>query len=276
LSAESHSFKAVTFDLWETLLFESYGANAMRSATRSRNVAKTLNKLGINTSLDQATSALNETVNELLKIWDRNKDITHLDQLQYVVKFASNGKVKLKKEWISELSSAYISSLFEIPPYLNPDALEVLQWLKNENIRIGIICNTGMMPGFGLRRFLSQIGIAEFFDQMTFSDEVGIRKPDPKIFHQTARELKTKPCETIHIGDNLKTDIWGAKNAEYKAIHLSSKEGHDRQAENDPKSLVSRSRNLGNLSTAPIAPDKAVSSLVMAIRAIKELETRPA
>jgi len=276
LSAESHSFRAVTFDRWETLLFESNGASATRSATRSRNVAKTLNKLGINISLDQATSALNETVDELLRIWDRNKDVTHLDQLQYVVEFASRGKVKLKKEWIPELSSAYISSLFEIRPYLNPDALKVLQWLKKENMRIGIICNTGITPGFGLRRFLSQIGIAEFFDQMTFSDEVGIRKPDPKIFHQTARKLKTKPCETIHIGDNLKTDVWGAKNAGYKAIHLSSKEGHDRQAENDPKSLVSRSRNLGNLSTAPITPDKAVSSLVMAIRAIKELETRPA
>lgn len=274
MSTNYTRFKAATFDLWQTLIYESDGASTVRSATRCRNVAKTLNKFGINISLDQATSAVNETVNTLLKIWDQNKDVTHLDQLKYVVKFATNGKVKLNEHWIPELSEAYTSSLFRVRPYVNPDAAKTLQELKNQDKRIGLICNTGITPGFGLRKFLSQEGIARFFDSMTFSDEVGIRKPDPEIFHITARKLKTKPSQTIHIGDNLKTDVWGAKNAGCKAIHLQSQEGRDRQAENDPTSLVSRSRDLGNLSTAPVAPDKTISRLAMAIEAIKEFETK--
>lgn len=245
----------------------------MRSTTRRRNVAKTLSKFGVSVSEDQVDAALNETINTLLKIWNQNKDVTHLDQLHFVLKFASNGKVKLREEWIPELSHAYISSLFDIPPYLNPNAAETLQRLKNQNKRIGLICNTGITPGFCLRKFVQQLDIAEFFDTTTFSDEVAIRKPDPEIFHLTARRLKTKPQETVHVGDNLKADVWGAKNAGYKAIHLLTQEGRDRQAENDPTSLASRSRNLGSLTAALTAPDRTISSLAMLIEAIEELET---
>lgn len=274
-------FKAVTFDLWETLIFESEGSSSMRSATRCQNVTKTLNKFGFRVSLEKVTSAVEETINTLLKIWDENKDVTHKDQLQSVVGYALSGEVKLKEEWIPELSSAYIPSLFDIRrargarfdirPYLNPDARETLQWLRKQNMRIGLICNTGITPGFALRRFLSQIGIAEFFDSMIFSDEVGIRKPDPRIFRQAAKELKSKPCELIHVGDNLKTDVWGAKNAGLKAIHFASDKGRDTQAENDPTSLMSRSRNLGRIGKRELAPDATVSSLFMVTKVIAKL-----
>ena len=265
-------FKAVTFDLWQTLIFESEGASSMRSANRCQNVTRTLNKFGFGVSLKKVTSAIEETINALLKIWDENRDVTHRDQLQFVIKYALGDQVKLKEEWIPELSSAYISSLFEIPPYLNPDAKKTLQRLRKRNMRIGLICNTGITPGFALRRFLSQIGIAEYFDSMIFSDEVGMRKPDLRIFRLAAKELKSKPCEAIHIGDNLKTDVWGAKNAGFRAIHFSSEEGRDKQAENDPASYLSRSRNLGKIGTQKLVPDATVSSLAMAAKAIEKLQ----
>jgi hypothetical protein len=43
-------------------------------------------------------------------------------------------------------------------------------------------------------------------------------------------------------------------------------------AESDPKSLVSLSRNLGNLKLERIAPDRAVASLAMVREAMRELE----
>lgn len=272
LTTDKTRFKAVTFDLWQTLIFESEGASSMRSATRCQNVAKTLNKFGFGVSLEKVTSAVEETINTLLKIWDENKDVTHRDQLQSVVKYALSRKIKLKEEWMPELSSAYISSLFDIPPYLNPDAKKTLQWLQKRHMRIGLICNTGITPGFALRRFLSQIGISEYFDSMIFSDEVRIRKPDPRVFRLAAKELKTKSYETIHIGDNLKTDVWGAKNAGFGAIHLACEEGRDKQAENDPESYLSRSRNLGKIGRRKLEADATVDSLAMATRIIEELQ----
>jgi len=273
LAAYNPSFKAVTFDLWNTLLFESDGESAKRSALRCQNVTQTLNKLGVNTTLEQATQAIDQTINKLLKIWDKNKDVTHLDQLQYLVRFASNGKLKLKKAWIPELSHAYTSSLFEIQPQLNPDTFTVLQWLRDQNKHMGIICNTGVTPGFLLRKFLTQRGAAEYFDHMIFSDEAHIRKPDPRIFHLAAMKLGTKPHNMIHIGDNLIMDVHGSKAAGYKAIHLADGQGHDRQAEKDPTSYIGRSSNVGTPITQPKPPDKTISSLAQAINAVKELET---
>jgi len=272
MTIDKTRFKAVTFDLWQTLIFESEGASSMRSANRCQNVTKTLNKFGLEVSLKKVTSAVEETIDALLKIWDENKDITHRDQLQSVVKYALSSEVKLKEEWIPELSSAYISSLFDIPPYLNPDAKKTFQRLQKRDMRIGLICNTGITPGFALRRFLSHIGIAEYFESMIFSDEIGIRKPDPRIFRLAAKKLKIKPHEAIHIGDNLKTDVWGAMNAGFRAIHFASEEGRDKQAENDPASYLSRSRNLGKIGKQKLVPDTTVNSLAMASKTIEKLQ----
>jgi putative hydrolase of the HAD superfamily len=272
LKSEKSYVKAVTFDLWETLLFERDGASSLRTAARCRNLAQALNKFGLRLSVGQVEEALKETISSLLKVWEKNKDVTHLDQIRLFVKYASRGGSVLKEELINELSMAYVLPIFEVPPHLNPDALEVLQWLKNQGKLIGIICNTGLTPGTELRRLLDKEGATEYFDLMIFSDEVRVRKPDPRIFHIAALRLKSEPKEVVHVGDNLKADVWGAKNAGFKAIHLSGDAGRDKLAESDPTSLVSLSRSLGNAKLEHATPDRAVTSLAMVKEAIMQLE----
>jgi putative hydrolase of the HAD superfamily len=273
LNTEKQNIKAVTFDLWETLFFERDGASSQRSVARSRNLHEALDKLGAKIALERIDSALKETILSLLYIWETNKDVTHLDQIRLIIRYASNNSITVKQEWIDKLTSAYISPILEVPPYLNPDAQKVLESLRNRNKVIGIICNTGLTPGIGLRRLLVNEGVAEYFDLMIFSDEEGIRKPDPRIFHFAAQKLNIEPREAVHIGDNLKSDVWGAQSSGFKAIYFSSEEGRDRIAESDPSSLVSLSRRLGDLSKDQIIPDRTITSLAMAMKAIEELET---
>ena len=272
MNTEKQNIRAVTFDLWETLLFERDGAGSRRTVARSRNLHKALNKLGAKIAFEQIESALRETTLSLLDIWETNKDVTHLDQIRLIIRYASKNSIAMKEEWIEELTSAYISPILEVPPYLNPVAQKVLEWLKNRNKLIGIICNTGLTPGIGLRRLLTNEGVAEYFDLMIFSDEEGIRKPDPRIFHLAAQKLNVRPREVVHIGDNFKSDVWGAQSAGFKAIYLSSEEGRDKIAESDPSSLVSLSRRLGNLSKDQMIPNSTITSLAMAIKAIEDLE----
>jgi putative hydrolase of the HAD superfamily len=108
---------------------------------------------------------------------------------------------------------------------------------------------------------------------MLFSEEIGIRKPDIRIFRLAAEKLGISPNEGVHVGDNLKCDVWGAQQAGFRAIHLSSEEGRDRLAESDPSSMVSWSRRLGDQEKSRIKPDKVIPSLGMAMNAIMELET---
>ena len=272
MSLGEHSVKAVTFDLWETLLFEKDGWNQRRMNVRCQNLAQALNKLGVKIPTEQFAFAFKEMTSWLENIWKNNREVTHYDQIQFIVKTASKNTINLKQEWITQLSSAYTSAIFDIPPILNPDARKVLQWLKNQNIRMGIICNTGLTPGFGLRKFLANEDMADYFDLMLFSDEVGVRKPNPKIFQTASQELQTKPRNVVHVGDNLKSDVWGAKNAGFRTILLATTTGRDRIAESDPTSLVAISRKMGNLKKEQIVPDKTVTSLGDTIKAIQELE----
>lgn len=273
MSAAKPSVKAVTFDLWETLLLERNGWNLRRTNARCESLAQTLDKFNVKISVEQLASAFKKMASWLESVWEMENEATHLDQIRFIIKTASKGLITVKEEWIEDLSSAYVSPFLEVAPYLNPETRRVLRWLKDRNKLVGLICNTGLTPGFGLRRFLAKEGIAKCFDLMLFSDEVGIRKPNPEIFRMATQRLKVKPCEIVHIGDNLKSDVWGAKNAGLKAIYLSTEVGRDRIAESDPTSLVSISRKLNNLTKDQIVPDKTISSLAMAIEAIEELDT---
>lgn len=264
--------KAVTLDLWETLLLERDGANEQRNLIRCRNLARALSKFGVKISVDRLISVLKAMTPWLLTVWEKNREVTHLDQIRFIIKAATDGSVSLREEGLDELSSAYVSAIYELPPYLNPDAPQLLRWLKDHGKKIGLICNVGRTPGFILRKFLKDEGIGNFFDVMIFSDEAGIRKPHPEIFRMAARRLGVKPSEIVHVGDNLRSDVWGAKNAGFKAIHFSTRKGRDTIAESDPNSLISISRKLGGLKEEEIIPDRTITSLAMAIEGIEELE----
>ncbi len=268
------NIRMVTFDLWETLLLERDGWNSKRTLIRCRNLAKVLDKFGAKISMEQLHTAMKAMTPWLVEIWEKDRDVTHLDQLQFLASAASKGLVPLKEEWFDELSSAYVSPVFEVPPYLNPDTSKVFQWLKKKNKRIGLICNSGHTPGFVLRQILKKEGIADYFDLMLFSDEAGIRKPDPRIFLMAAEEVNVAPHEVVHVGDNLKSDVWGAKNAGFKAVHLKSETGRDKVAESDPSSLVSISRTLVSINEKENAPDRTIASLGTVIEAIESLENR--
>lgn len=270
------NYKAVTLDLWETILFERNGNDSRRRMARCRNLTGIFAELGVDTSIEHVNLALDKTIEILLTVWGENKDLSHINQLQSIIRIVSRNTTEIGEEGYQKLSQAYVSPLFEIPPYLNPDALQVLQWLKKQKKKIGLICNTGLTPGFGLRDLLSRLGVSEYFDVMIFSDEVGIRKPDQRIFQLAARKLKVKPLETVHIGDNLKSDVWGAQSAGFRAIHLSGTEGHDKLAEKDPKSMQVLSRNLGNLKGKRTVPDRTISRLAMLAKAIGEIEDKTA
>lgn len=264
--------KAVTLDLWETLLLGWNGVNDQRIVIRCRKLVEVLREFGIEVSVDRVISAVKAMNSWLLRIWNKNLEVSNLDQIHFIITHSLKKSISLEGKLLNKLSSAYTSAIFELPPYVNPDAPILLQWLKNHHKKIGLISNVGMTPGFALRRFLLNVDLGEFFDVMIFSDEVGIRKPHPRIFHLAAEKLGVRPCEVVHIGDNMRSDVLGAKNAGFKAFFFSALEGRDRRAESDPNSLVFISRRLGEIKDENIIPDKVVTSLRTAIKAIKELE----
>lgn len=87
--------------------------------------------------------------------------------------------------------------------------------------QLGLICNTGYTGGRVLRQVLARHGLIGYFGVLTFSNEHGWLKPDPRIFHHTVAELGVPPEHAIHVGDTEDMDIAGAKAAGmYSARYL--------------------------------------------------------
>ena len=86
----------------------------------------------------------------------------------------------------------------------------VLTWCRSTRLRTGVITNgsSGMQ-----RAKLRALGLGERVDTILVSEEEGVSKPSPEIFHRAAERLGVRPAECVFVGDNPIADIDGARRA---------------------------------------------------------------
>jgi HAD superfamily hydrolase (TIGR01549 family) len=89
-------------------------------------------------------------------------------------------------------------------------ARALLEALRSRGVKTGLLANSWPDPGRLLRRDAEAFGLAELLDVLVFSEEVGLRKPDPAIFLHACRRLEVEAAATMYVGDNLVTDVQGA------------------------------------------------------------------
>ena len=65
---------------------------------------------------------------------------------------------------------------------------------------------------------MEALGLAEHLKFIVTAAEVGVQKPDPRIFEETMRRAGCAPEEFVHVGDSLSGDVAGAKDAGARAI----------------------------------------------------------
>lgn len=82
---------------------------------------------------------------------------------------------------------------------LKPGVIELLQWLKNNNIRAAIATATDMER---TNRYLKMLGIHEYFDQLISATMVKEGKPSPDIYLYACEQLGRKPKECIAVEDS--------------------------------------------------------------------------
>jgi HAD superfamily hydrolase (TIGR01549 family) len=93
---------------------------------------------------------------------------------------------------------------------LFPDTLETLQWLAERGFRLGSVTNRG----YGGPRFweeLRDLGLAELFEVVAVSCDIGYMKPHPRIFEYALEAMSLAPEETAMVGDSLRADVEGAR-----------------------------------------------------------------
>lgn len=98
---------------------------------------------------------------------------------------------------------------------LYPETLDVLAALKGR-VRLGIVSNFDSR----LRAILSHLGIAEYFDDVVISTEVGADKPSPKIFAEALLRFEIGANDALHVGDEPEADWRGAERAGMRVFRL--------------------------------------------------------
>jgi HAD superfamily hydrolase (TIGR01509 family) len=100
-----------------------------------------------------------------------------------------------------------------------PGTSAVLRELRHRGYSLGLISNfADVQSGW---RLLARIGIAESFDTVVFSGHVSWRKPDARVFAEALRRLGVLPSAVIHVGDELRADVYGAGRAGIAAIWIN-------------------------------------------------------
>lgn len=96
---------------------------------------------------------------------------------------------------------------------IRPEARACLEALRDRGYLLGVISNTssedqvlGTLEGYGIR---------QLFDCVCLSCVSGIRKPDPRIFHEACALLGVEASGSAYVGDTVSRDIAGAKAAGY-------------------------------------------------------------
>lgn len=75
--------------------------------------------------------------------------------------------------------------------------------------------------------------LAQYFDTILISGEVGVGKPDCRIFRMALDALAASPSETVMVGDSLTRDILGAQQAGLKGMWLN-RQGNDTTSQVTP------------------------------------------
>ena len=155
--------KAVTFDLWHTLIFEPDETFTQRTRMiRMRETWNALKKSGHKISYDEVKVAYHVHDFMLEEIWSRWEDVTERTQIRMLLD--ALGIKKGRKDLYDVLRAPYGDALLENMPQLADGIDDALSTLKDDGYSLGLISNTGRTAGRGMKegRVLNERRAAKF------------------------------------------------------------------------------------------------------------------
>ncbi|PIA40286.1 hypothetical protein AQUCO_02500168v1 [Aquilegia coerulea] len=90
--------------------------------------------------------------------------------------------------------------------HLPSGAYEAMSHLKDAGVKLAVVSNFDTR----LRKLLTELNIADMFDAIIISSEVGHEKPSPAIFKAALDGISVDARKVVHVGDDLEADKVGA------------------------------------------------------------------
>ena len=101
---------------------------------------------------------------------------------------------------------------------LRPGALELLNALRERGFTLGLVTNG---PVALQQNKIDQVGIGPLFAVIVISGQVGVHKPDPRVFQRALDQLACEGGQAWFVGDHPYNDVLGAAGVGIKPIWLA-------------------------------------------------------
>jgi len=191
--------KLIGFDL-DDCLFDSTG---LSERARIKGIDAMID-LGLKLDRQKAITLLQEIVNEYGSNSSKHYDY-FIRRLIRIENFSISFNQQYK--YIAAAVMAYHQEKID-SIVLYEDVKPSLKKIRDMGIKSAIISD-----GIPIKQYekILRLQIDELIDLIVITDEVGIRKPNPKLFEYFLEKFGVKGNETIYVGDNLEKDIIPAK-----------------------------------------------------------------
>jgi putative hydrolase of the HAD superfamily len=218
----SSPLTALTFDFWNTLYSADHGSWGRVKPRRMKALRRILAAAGLHPSTDEMERVHNAGFEAYMAAWTGGRHFGAREQALFFLE-SFGMKSTSVHEGVLDSAIADIENAGRrgrVP--LVSGVAETIPRLAASGYRLGLISDTSLTPGRILREFMDKDNLLQYFSALTFSDETGYPKPDPRMFTSTLTALTAEPPEAAHIGDMPRTDIFGAKNVGMTAIRCAS------------------------------------------------------
>jgi putative hydrolase of the HAD superfamily len=200
------AIEAVTFDYWNTLIYEDRGHLRGR---RLEAWAGIFEDVGFAYEREKIDAAFDASWQRYVESWTANQQYQAAQAAEDILEELGFDVPPDVRELLLE---AFGKAGEEAELHITEGVGQCLRTLKDAGLKLGIICDVGMTPSSTLREHLIRHGVLPLFDHWSFSDEVGAYKPSPVIFEHALEGLgHPAPERVAHVGDIRRTDIAGAK-----------------------------------------------------------------
>jgi len=98
-----------------------------------------------------------------------------------------------------------------------PGALDTLAWLRDLGLRLAVVSNCAS----DVPQVWSLTPFASFFDACAFSSEVGVVKPDARIYQHALTALGVPAERTMYVGDGSSGELSGAARCGMSPVLIS-------------------------------------------------------
>ncbi len=206
--------RAVTFDLWHTLVYlppEEEAAYMARLADAAVDVldAAPVVPGRFRAGREELRAQFDAESERAVRAAHEGRSVT--PEAQIAAAGQSAGRTPAPGAYTAAIARLLAGTTFRV----EPSAVEVLRTLRGRGYRIGLVSNTVGEPGQLLRGVLAGYGLDREIEAFVFSDEHPWAKPAPQIFEEALRQLGSTAGRAVHVGDSW-PDIEGARRAGFR------------------------------------------------------------